>query len=71
MSAPAEIRNRPRVLAFIALMKLRIIELLLVTTVPTMVLVGPDGRILESTPHISINNLEQRIRHWQAVLSNE
>lgn len=37
MSAPAEIRNRPRVLAFIALMKLRIIELLLVTTVPTMI----------------------------------
>jgi protoheme IX farnesyltransferase len=37
VSAPAEIRNRPRVLAFIALMKLRIIELLLVTTVPTMI----------------------------------
>ena len=37
MSAPTETRSRPRALAFVALMKPRIIELLLVTTVPTMV----------------------------------
>ena len=37
MTATAPTRQRPRVLAFIALTKPRIIELLLVTTVPTMV----------------------------------
>ena len=37
MSAPTETRSRPRALAFVALMKPRIIELLLVTTVPTMI----------------------------------
>ncbi len=38
MSPPTETRPRPRVLAFVALMKLRIVELLLVTTVPTMII---------------------------------
>lgn len=42
MSAPTEVRSRPRILAFVALMKPRIIELLLVTTVPTMI-VADDG----------------------------
>lgn len=37
MTATAPTRQRPRVLAFIALTKPRIIELLLITTVPTMV----------------------------------
>lgn len=37
MSAPAEVRTRPRALAYLALTKPRIVELLLVTTVPTMV----------------------------------
>lgn len=37
MSAPAQVRARPRALAYLALTKPRIIELLLVTTVPTMV----------------------------------
>lgn len=37
MSAPTDVRQRPRVLAFLELMKLRIVELLLVTTVPTMI----------------------------------
>lgn len=38
MSAPAEIRQRSRIAAFIALMKLRIVELLVVTTIPTMII---------------------------------
>lgn len=42
MRAPTDIRPRSRVLAFVALMKPRIIELLLVTTVPTMI-VADDG----------------------------
>ena len=37
MSATAHAPTRPKILAFIALMKLRIVELLLVTTVPTMI----------------------------------
>ncbi|MEM9203057.1 MAG: heme o synthase [Actinomycetota bacterium] len=37
MSAPTHTRTRPKVLAYLALMKLRIVELLLVTTVPTMI----------------------------------
>jgi len=37
VTATAPTRQRPRVLAFIALMKLRIVELLLVTTIPTMI----------------------------------
>ncbi|MEM7143282.1 MAG: UbiA family prenyltransferase, partial [Actinomycetota bacterium] len=37
MTAPAPARTRARVFAFIALTKPRIIELLLITTVPTMV----------------------------------
>ena len=37
MTATAPLRQRPRALAFIALTKPRIIELLLITTVPTMV----------------------------------
>ncbi len=37
MSAPSKARPRPRALAYLALTKPRIIELLLVTTVPTMV----------------------------------
>jgi len=37
VSAPAQVRARPRALAYLALTKPRIIELLLVTTVPTMV----------------------------------
>ena len=42
MIAPSQARPRPRALAFIALTKPRIIELLLVTTVPTMI-VAEDG----------------------------
>ena len=42
MIAPSQVRPRPRALAFIALTKPRIIELLLVTTVPTMI-VAEDG----------------------------
>ncbi|NCG22867.1 MAG: protoheme IX farnesyltransferase [Actinobacteria bacterium] len=38
MTAPTEVRPRPRALAFIALTKPRIIELLLISTVPTMIL---------------------------------
>jgi len=38
VSAPAEIRQRSRIAAFIALMKLRIVELLVVTTIPTMII---------------------------------
>ena len=37
MTAPTEVRPRPRALAFIALTKPRIIELLLISTVPTMI----------------------------------
>ncbi|MDW3220029.1 MAG: heme o synthase [Acidimicrobiales bacterium] len=37
MTATAPARTRPRILAFVALTKPRIIELLLITTVPTMV----------------------------------
>ena len=37
MSAPVEVRTRSRVAGFVALTKPRIIELLLVTTVPTMI----------------------------------
>ncbi|MDG1411210.1 MAG: heme o synthase [Acidimicrobiales bacterium] len=37
MTAPTEVRTRPRALAFIALTKPRIIELLLISTVPTMI----------------------------------
>ena len=37
MIAPSQVRPRPRAFAFIALTKPRIIELLLVTTVPTMI----------------------------------
>jgi protoheme IX farnesyltransferase len=37
VSATAHAPTRPKILAFIALMKLRIVELLLVTTVPTMI----------------------------------
>jgi protoheme IX farnesyltransferase len=35
--APTEVRTRPRALAFVALTKPRIIELLLISTVPTMI----------------------------------
>ncbi|WP_181234118.1 TlpA family protein disulfide reductase [Enhygromyxa salina] len=37
-------------------------------SVPTMLLVGPDGRILESSPQLRADNLERRIRHWQTTL---
>ena len=37
MIAPSQVRRRPRIAAFVALTKPRIIELLLVTTVPTMI----------------------------------
>ena len=37
MSAPTDVRSRPKIVAYLALMKLRIVELLLVTTVPTMI----------------------------------
>jgi heme o synthase len=37
VTAPTEVRPRPRALAFIALTKPRIIELLLISTVPTMI----------------------------------
>jgi heme o synthase len=37
VTAPTEVRTRPRALAFIALTKPRIIELLLISTVPTMI----------------------------------
>jgi protoheme IX farnesyltransferase len=37
VSAPAHARTRPKIVAYLALMKLRIVELLLVTTVPTMI----------------------------------
>jgi sterol desaturase/sphingolipid hydroxylase (fatty acid hydroxylase superfamily) len=46
-------------------------ETLDLVSVPTMVLVGPDGRILDSNPQLRPENLEQRIRHWQAVLARE
>lgn len=37
MTAPTKVRTRPRALAFVALTKPRIIELLLISTVPTMI----------------------------------
>ena len=48
----ADVPARPRVLAFVALTKPRVIELLLVTTVPTMFLAAdgfPDWRTLVAT----------------------
>lgn len=39
------------------------------SSVPTMVLVGPDRRILASSPGLSTDNLEQQLRHWQATLT--
>lgn len=38
--------------------------------VPVMVIVGPDGTILDSSPHIGADNLDARLRHWQAIVGD-
>lgn len=38
-------------------------------SVPALILVGPDGRILDSDPTLNPENLEQRLRHWHATLA--
>lgn len=38
--------------------------------VPVMVIVGPDATILDSSPHVSADNLDARLRHWQTILGD-
>jgi hypothetical protein len=39
-----------------------------ITSVPILLIVGPDARILDSTPGLQLEVLEARLRHWHAQL---
>ncbi len=44
----------------------RLREQLEITSVPLFLIVGPDARILDSTPGLQLETLETRLRHWHA-----
>jgi hypothetical protein len=44
----------------------RLREQLEITSVPILLIVGPDARILDSTPSLQLETLEARLRHWHA-----
>lgn len=40
-------------------------------SIPNFVLLGPEGRILDSSPTLDANNLGERIEHWTGVFAAE
>ncbi len=42
------------------------VEALEITSIPILVLIGPDGRILDSNPTLRAENVEARVRHFRS-----